>query len=579
MKTLTFLLCILIATSLCAQDVSKENLAALQDEELLELFNQVYTDSIKAEKVARTYLNRARAQEDTIKMARGYDRLARIFHPEKNLRFADSVIVLTEHTNHITYPALGYILKATNYYEMNNLELVVMNYLLAYRIAENRNNTSQQVFVMDNLVYFKAIWGNPFEALKLQRKRHEIVNSPEFIQNKRKTVRKGVISKIGKEYTHDLILSYESFSFCFLNMKELDSARFYTNKAYNLVRVYDGFEKEYHKILLREYNMQISFYDNKFKETLKYSDSLLKSKTIVDDPYNLKNVYFFKGLAHLKLGEQKKGFSYLLLADSIYDNSDVQIVMPYQRKLFEQLYYFNDSLNNRENKIIYLNKMLRVDSVLKKNYRFYEPNLIKKFETPRLLKEKENLIAGLEKKQKVTKSISYWYLLIAILSLTAFLFYYGRQRIYKQRYENLIAKQTKPKTDITSQDVVTSISTSIISDILTSLEQFESKQEYLSQNISLTKLAKTFGTNSNYLSKVINLKMEKSFPQYINDLRVDYAAEELRTNRQFRRFTIKAIAEDCGFRSAESFSKAFYKSHGIYPSYYIKKLNKKNEGL
>ncbi len=83
MKTLTFLLCILIATSLCAQDVSKENLAALQDEELLELFNQVFTDSIKAEKVARTYLNRARAQEDTIKMARGYDRLARIFHLKK----------------------------------------------------------------------------------------------------------------------------------------------------------------------------------------------------------------------------------------------------------------------------------------------------------------------------------------------------------------------------------------------------------------------------------------------------------------------------------------------------------------
>ena len=41
-----------------------------------------------------------------------------------------------------------------------------------------------------------------------------------------------------------------------------------------------------------------------------------------------------------------------------------------------------------------------------------------------------------------------------------------------------------------------------------------------------------------------------------------------------RKYTIKAIAAECGYKNAESFSKAFYKINGIYPSYYIKKIEK-----
>ena len=89
-------------------------------------------------------------------------------------------------------------------------------------------------------------------------------------------------------------------------------------------------------------------------------------------------------------------------------------------------------------------------------------------------------------------------------------------------------------------------------------------------------MAKQFGTNSTYLSKVINLKKDKNFSQYINDLRIDYAIEQFEINTKFRKYTIKAIAGECGFKNAESFSKAFYKKWGIYPSYYLKQLKDKN---
>jgi len=111
----TFFL-LLIVFSIKAQDFSSINLQSLEDEELLSLFSEVEKDSIKAEKAARVYLDRARKEKDTIKMARGYDRLARIFSHKKNIQYADSIITISQNINNITYPGMGYILKAYEYH-------------------------------------------------------------------------------------------------------------------------------------------------------------------------------------------------------------------------------------------------------------------------------------------------------------------------------------------------------------------------------------------------------------------------------------------------------------------------------
>ncbi|WP_159025502.1 AraC family transcriptional regulator [Aquimarina sp. Aq78] len=46
----------------------------------------------------------------------------------------------------------------------------------------------------------------------------------------------------------------------------------------------------------------------------------------------------------------------------------------------------------------------------------------------------------------------------------------------------------------------------------------------------------------------------------------------------YRKYTVQAIAQEIGFNNSEAFSKAFYKKTGIYPSYFIKKLEKQKNG-
>ncbi|RYJ39601.1 Response regulator receiver protein [Flavobacterium anhuiense] len=75
------------------------------------------------------------------------------------------------------------------------------------------------------------------------------------------------------------------------------------------------------------------------------------------------------------------------------------------------------------------------------------------------------------------------------------------------------------------------------------------------------------------MSKVVNVYKEKSFTQYINDLRIEFAINQLQVNNKLRKYTVQALALEFGFNNAESFSTAFYKKTGIKPTYFIKELD------
>ncbi|MBQ0734573.1 helix-turn-helix domain-containing protein [Aquimarina celericrescens] len=123
---------------------------------------------------------------------------------------------------------------------------------------------------------------------------------------------------------------------------------------------------------------------------------------------------------------------------------------------------------------------------------------------------------------------------------------------------------------------VTNISDEVRDHLLVKLQKFEESRGYLKSKLNTKDLAKSFGSNSSYLSIVVNTYKQKSFSQYINDLCIDYAVARLQTDTKFRKYTVKAIAQEIGFNTAEAFAKTFYKNTGIYPSYFIKQLESRD---
>lgn len=168
-----------------------------------------------------------------------------------------------------------------------------------------------------------------------------------------------------------------------------------------------------------------------------------------------------------------------------------------------------------------------------------------------------------------------WLQTLSEISFWLYSFHQKQQLKYKRIVEKLTDESlTQPKTKV--QNKAASVSEEIINEILFKLKEFEINKGYLDKDLDLSSLAKTLGTNHSYLSRVINQVKEKSFKNYLNDLRIEYAYVDLQTNPKKRRYTIEAIARDVGFKSAESFSKKFKQRFEMYPSVFLKKLNEGN---
>ncbi len=569
----TLVFCVCISLGSISQNLEQSYLNTLNDEPLLTLFNKYHGDSIAQEKIARTYLDRARKQKDTIKMARGYDRLARIFHPKKNIAFADSVIEISKNQKHITYPAMGYILKA---FELSSLNLSegTQNYFKAYEIARLNRNLTQVLYIMEILIIRKSFWGNKDEALEMQRKSSRLLKQKNLKELLIKNSRSGYLNEIDNLVLQLKFNSNINFSICFINKREIDSAKFYYEKAKKVHLEYKSYLSQRQDEILMEVLNEIYYYSDSFKESVATSERILKLKENTNDYTSIYDTNYFKGLSLIKLQQKEKGVSCLLRADSIFEKRKIDI-LPYRREVFVELLNYYEEKNEYDKQIIYHKKISYCDSIIKRNLAFYESSIKKEIETPAILADKEILISELKKKSE-TPDTRFYIALAALTGTLCLLFFYVRKRlVYKKRFEKLLAQRTtKSASALDGNNSQNELSKEVVKDILEKLERFEQQHKYLDSDITLQKLAKKFKTNANYLSRVINLKLEKNFSQYLHDLRIGYTVEVLFTDTSCRKYTIKAIAEECGYKNAESFSKAFYKQHGIYPSYYLKKLEK-----
>jgi AraC-like DNA-binding protein len=209
----------------------------------------------------------------------------------------------------------------------------------------------------------------------------------------------------------------------------------------------------------------------------------------------------------------------------------------------------------------------------------------KEYDTPHLLSEKETLIQLLKK----DKTQFYWgiatlVLLVILISLFGFYQHILKKR-YKSRFEKIMNRENAPSniviTPIPEAIVIATknkeetdigIAEELVSQILDKLNEFENENGYLESKLTIQMLSTAFDTNSKYVSKIINTFKGKTFIQYINDLRIEYAIIHLKKDTKLTNFTIQALAQEFGFNSAESFSNAFYKKTGIKPTYFIKKL-------
>lgn len=104
------------------------------------------------------------------------------------------------------------------------------------------------------------------------------------------------------------------------------------------------------------------------------------------------------------------------------------------------------------------------------------------------------------------------------------------------------------------------------------IDVMENSTEFCSSDFSLARLATLVGSNSKYVSLVINDTFHKTFKNYVNDYRIRLACLRMADTGTYGSYTLNAIAESVGFKSYTTFVELFRKVVGITPSMYKDKL-------
>lgn len=113
--------------------------------------------------------------------------------------------------------------------------------------------------------------------------------------------------------------------------------------------------------------------------------------------------------------------------------------------------------------------------------------------------------------------------------------------------------------------------------ILENLQKFEHQQLFTDNKVSLSSLATFCGTNTKYLSFIINTHKKKDFNNYINTLRINYIVKKMIDLPLYRKYKIGVLSDEAGFSSQNKFSTVFKKTMNMSPSDFIKYLQEADQ--
>lgn len=551
----------LFAISFLSAQVNEKDLKKMSYDELKVFFFNERTSVFEQKKIAGEFVKKAKKENDESKLARGYYFYS-LAENEMNvsIKYLDSITqMMKPNSEDLSFPILAYYQKGVLYGKMFNYELAIKNFLIVEEISHEFNNLEY---------YYDSKYAiGKLKSENLGEVRDGLSLFKECLNYyKKQDFSKGYFADAYQRTIFALADSYKS-------LNELDSASYYNNLGYKESKKIKNNRLHFLFILNEGANQVLK--KNYYAAIDSINIALPKLKEISNVGNNILASYYYYGKAYEGLMKYEKAIVYFNKVDSIYQKSG--IITPEFTDGYRFLLNYYKKKGNKEKQLYYINTLMAIDSSFQNNYRILTRKIQKDYDIPHLMQEKETIIKGLHQDKKA----NYWIIGIlgfaVVLSLVVMQHLTKQKKQYKQRFEALM-QQNKTEsltTEVEEQQEKSAdlgIPEDVVVAILKQLAVFENKKQYLKPNITLGDLATAFETNSKYVSIVINAKKQKSFSNYINDLRIDHAVEGLKNNKEMRKYTIKAIAEEVGFNNAEAFSNAFFRRTGIKPSYFVKKI-------
>lgn len=503
---------------------------------------------------AKAFLKNAKKTRDSIYIMKGYYFLSNSTTYTKSTKYTDSILLfIGKRKEHQYLKTTAYFERARKHYHLGRDLASLNDYILAKKFLDKEKNSNFYATIEYSIALMLTRTGQHNKALNAYKKYHKfIVKNKNIIES------------------NNYIISTLSLSNAYRYNNILDSAMFYSKLAI------DASHQQNQKYFLYKAKVTEGIVNYELEKYQLAKDSLLKYIPLMEinpDSLDMPIAHFFLGKSYMQSNDWENALKQFKKVDTLLQSTSY---FPLElRENYNLLYKYFKKKGDLRKELFYLEKLIGQDSLLYSNNTNIQNTLLTKYETPKLIREKEEVIQQLNENND-NKSKKLYLLSVISISLFVLVFYYYRKRnLYKKRFQSLLNEENSKKQikNCNSEKSIPNIPKSIIDQILFQIKIFEEQNGFLNSHITLNSLAKSIGTNSNYLSKIINFYKDKNFSVYLSDLRIEYAIKALKTQPKLRAYTIKAIAFEVGFKNSESFTKAFYKKAGIYPSYFVKNLN------
>ena len=436
-------------------------------------------------------------------------------------------------------------------------------YYFSLDIVQKTDNLNQEIVLLSGLVTTLKRMGQLEEAYKLTTKMIYLVDKSSY----------------KNQYNHLRVLA--TANEIYMALEQYDSVLYFSDKG---IKIYHDHISENERGFLAYLYVEKGmawYYKKNYEQAFNY---LFKTNDLLEK-YEVENEFFPTALTNYFLAscyyQQKKydkAIMYLNKTISKADEQDHKKMFVIQCYLLMANCY--GGLKDFEKALKYNTEYMRLNTSYEKEKDATASKIYEK-DTQMLQQNLKRLKMERESEVQIKKYTYTTLGLVSILLLVLSLIYIKKQRSNKHIFNDLMAKidlleiQQQKLPEKSKSTTGVAINDQKLMVILEKIDQLEVEHYFLHVECTLTTMAKKLKTNATYLSKIINTHKEKNFSSYINDLRIDFVVNRLRQDPVFRKYKIKAIAQEVGFKSAESFAKSFYKRTGLYPSYFLKQLEKK----
>lgn len=517
-------------------------------------------DSLYKMKLANLYLAKAKDKDNKVLVADGYQMIMSMYEPQYDvlLKYSDSIIALTEDLKYENYPTTGYIMKGRFLKALERYDDALETFMEAKQSAIN-NERNMLLFPIEYTIgELKTALGKDQEAIEIYKKQYQLLtNNKDFKKNHQMYI--AVLYRMAEGY---------------ITLKKYDSSHFFIKKGikYSNKNYYNHFYPE----LVYASGVN-SYYQEKYSvavDSLQKALQLFSKNNINDVKVRLAYIYLSK--SYQQQNQDAKAIQYLQKLDSATNSSNYTQEI---REGFELLKKYYSEAGKKTELVNLLEKWITYEEVRQEKFHKLDREIVKKYDIPKLIEEKEVLInkAIDEGKSSRTKLI----LLGLFVLISVSLIYFFKYRRKKEEYEEVLKVQSEVLNEQigkvkelekkkTSSGPKQELSKELKKEILTKLVKFEQNLEFLKNDLTLVKASKKLNTNSTYLSRVINEEKKMNFANYVNSLRISYCIKEIDNNKKFRQYSVSSMAQEIGFNNIQSFAKAFSKHMGMNPAEYVK---------